>query len=105
MRSRRTLTNTPFRVNACSALRVCYILLYLARVCVLVWNNYIKNENAHMNTFMLCMHIRRYHEMFMSPPSEGRGGMEGAVRQEGGAGGMEGSAGAGRQVVGGGFQV
>eukprot|EP00964_Phaeocystis_antarctica_P122286 scaffold85952_cov63-Phaeocystis_antarctica.AAC.2 len=40
----------------------------------------------------------------MSPPSEGRGGMEGAVRQEGGAGGMEGSAGAGRQVVGGGFQ-
>ena len=50
MRSRRTLTNTPFRVNACSALRVCYILLYLARVCVLAWNNYIKNEKLLLYT-------------------------------------------------------
>ena len=45
MRSRRTPTNTPFRVNACSACnaaRVCYILLF--RSCVFVRNNYVKNQ-------------------------------------------------------------
>ena len=65
MRSRRTPTSTPLRVNACSArsaARVCYILL--CRSCVFVRNNYNKesiqtNEKLrgkHECTFMARLH-------------------------------------------------